>query len=189
MDDDTQSESTTEMTAVMLAMQKAASSRVKGGKKSDQNTKQAQLQALQSMMESMFGGSIPTLRKIIGNELLPSVLVTDSVRHAVEKMSAVRKGVLVMDSLKTGKLVGILTPKDVLVRVVAKEKSPDVVSVGDVMTANPDSVSADLTLLDALREMHDHKFLHLPVRDGEESDGLVVGLVDVMQLVGNSAGE
>jgi hypothetical protein len=46
-------------------------------------------------------------------------------------------------------------------------------------------VSPDLTLIDALREMHDHKYLHLPVRD---DDGTVVGLVDVMELVCSTAG-
>ena len=40
-------------------------------------------------------------------------------------------------------------------------------------------------MLDALREMHDHKFLHLPVR---EENGTVLGLVDVMELVCHSAG-
>jgi CBS domain-containing protein len=53
------------------------------------------------------------------------------------------------------------------------------------MTPNPDCVSADLTVLDALREMHDHKYLHLPVRD---EDGSVLGVVDVMELVSSAAG-
>ena len=44
----------------------------------------------------------------------------------------------------------------------------------------------ELTLLDALREMHDQKFLHLPVRDS--NTGCVVGLVDVMELVCSTAG-
>ena len=97
-------------------------------------------------------------------------------------MAKARKGVLVVDE---GELVGIFTPKDMLSRVISKGLSPDVTAVSSVMTPNPDCVSPDLTLLDALREMHDHKFLHLPVR---EADGRVLGLVDVMELVCNSAG-
>jgi CBS domain-containing protein len=38
-----------------------------------------------------------------------------------------------------------------------------------------DRVLADLTLIDALREMHDHKYLHLPMRD---EDGTVLGVVE-----------
>ena len=76
--------------------------------------------------------------------------------------------------------------QDLLNRVVAKGLSPDDTLVGDVMTPNPDCVDPDLTLIDALREMHDQKYLHLPVR---ESGGRVVGLVDVMELVRSTAGE
>jgi CBS domain-containing protein len=71
-------------------------------------------------------------------------------------------------------------------RVVAKGLSPDDTLVGEVMTPNPDCVDPDLTLIDALREMHDQKYLHLPVR---EAGGRVVGLVDVMELVRSTAGE
>ncbi|MFN9999766.1 MAG: CBS domain-containing protein, partial [bacterium] len=53
------------------------------------------------------------------------------------------------------------------------------------MTKNPDCVSPDMTLLDAMREMHDQKYLHLPVRD---EAGVVLGLVDVMELVCHTAG-
>ena len=41
-------------------------------------------------------------------------------------------------------------------------------------------------LSQALREMYEHKYLHLPVRD---ADGTVVGIVDVMELVRGTAGE
>jgi CBS domain-containing protein len=56
---------------------------------------------------------------------------------------------------------------------VARGKSADLTAVSSVMTPNPESASADLTLLDALKEMHDQKFLHLPVKD--EDSGRVVG--------------
>jgi len=97
-------------------------------------------------------------------------------------MSSARKGVLVMED---DELVGILTPKDVLSRVLAKSKSPDLTAVSSVMTPNPDCVLADLTLLDALKEMHDHKYLHLPVSD---NDGRILGVVDVMELMCSTAG-
>ena len=100
-------------------------------------------------------------------------------------MAQVRKGVLVMGGKKGKDLIGILTPKDLLSRVLSKNLNPDTTQVEDVITRNPDCVSADLTLLDALKEMHDHKYLHLPVKD---NDGRVVGLVDVMDLLCHTAG-
>jgi CBS domain-containing protein len=129
---------------------------------------------------------VPTLKTIIGSEGLPSVRPSANVREASILMAKVRKGVLVIDA--EDDLVGIFTPKDLLCRVVAKGKAADLTAVSSVMTANPDTVSADLSLLDALKEMHDHKFLHLPVRESADEHSRVVGLVDVMQLVCSTAG-
>ena len=163
--------------AMMLAMKSA------GGKKKKGNNK-VQMEAMQALMESMFGGAVPTLRTIIGDDALPCVRPSANVREAAILMAKVRKGVLVMDA--ENELVGILTPKDLLSRVVARGKSADLTAVSSVMTPNPESASADLSLLDALREMHDQKFLHLPVRD--DKTGTIVGLVDVMELVCSTAG-
>jgi CBS domain-containing protein len=157
-------------------MKAAGSSNKKGSK--------LQMEAMQALMESMFGGAVPTLKTIIGDDALPCVRPSANVREAAILMAEVRKGVLVMST--DNELVGILTPKDILTRVVAKGKSADLTAVSSVMTPNPECASADLTLLDALKEMHDQKFLHLPVRD--QSTGLVVGLVDVMELVCSTAG-
>jgi CBS domain-containing protein len=162
--------------AMMMAMKAAGSSSKKGNK--------LQMEAMQALMESMFGGAVPTLKTIIGLDKIPRLLPTQSVRDASILMAAVRKGILVMSA--DDKLVGILTPKDLLSRVTAKGLNPDNVTLADVMTPNPETVVSDLTLLDALKEMHDQKFLHLPVRDG--SSGAIVGLVDVMELVCSTAG-
>jgi len=48
------------------------------------------------------------------------------------------------------------------------------------MTPSPESVSPEMTVLEALQTMHDHRFLSLPVC---EEDGTVVGLVDVMDCM------
>lgn len=52
-----------------------------------------------------------------------------------------------------GHLAGIITPKDLLMRVVAKELDPDTTAVADVMTPNPDTVPPEFTIVDALREV------------------------------------
>ncbi|CAN0235515.1 unnamed protein product, partial [Ectocarpus fasciculatus] len=68
--------------------------------------------------------------------------------------------VLVLDQ---GRLAGILTPKDVLMRVVAKGLDPDHTPVSSIMTPNPDTVPPEMTAVEALGEMHENKYLHLPV--------------------------
>jgi len=168
-------------TAMTTAMMKAAAAGT-GGKKGRGNN-EAQLEMMRLLMEQMFGGAQPSLKDIIRGKPLPSIRQSSNVREASSKMAQHRKGLLVLD--EDDEVVGILTPKDILCRVVAHNKSPDLTAVMSVMTPNPDSVFADLTLLDALREMHDQKFLHLPVKNEQ---GRVIGLVDVMDLVSHTAG-
>lgn len=55
--------------------------------------------------------------------------------------------------LEEGRLVGIVTPKDLLMRVVAKGLSPDDTPVSAVMTPNPDTVPSTMTVAGALREV------------------------------------
>jgi CBS domain-containing protein len=175
-DDDTK---TTDGNKVMAEAMVTAMSKVSGKKGSNK----AQMMAMQAMMESMFGGSVPTLRTIIGDEHFVSVRESVNVREAATIMMERRKAVLVMDE---DNLIGIVTPKDILNRVIAKGKSPDLTTVSSIMTPNPMSVGADVSLLDALREMHDNKFLHLAVHD--EATGDILGLVDVMELLCTTAG-
>lgn len=54
--------------------------------------------------------------------------------------------------LTDGRLAGIVTPKDVLMRVVAKGLNPDRTRVSAIMTPNPDTVPPDMTAVEALGE-------------------------------------
>ena len=98
-----------------------------------------------------------------------------------------------MDDETGQRMVGILTPKDLLNRLVSRGLSADDTPVSAIMTPNPDFVSPELTLLDALKDMHEHKYLHLPVcempdeDDDNNNSGKVVGLVDVMELICHTA--
>ncbi|KAL2465484.1 CBS domain-containing protein CBSCBSPB5 [Abeliophyllum distichum] len=87
---------------------------------------------------------------------------------------------------------GILTSKDMLMRVIAQDLPPESTLVEKVMTPNPECATVDTPIVDALHTMHDGKFLHLPVVD---RDGMVVAVVDVLHIthaavatVGNTAG-
>ncbi|KAL1300817.1 hypothetical protein AAHE18_18G208500 [Arachis hypogaea] len=77
------------------------------------------------------------------------------------------------------KLQGILTSKDILMRVVAQNLAPETTPAEKVMTSNPEHASLETTILDALHMMHDGKFLHLPVVD---KDGNIAACLDVLQI-------
>lgn len=55
--------------------------------------------------------------------------------------------------LRDNRLVGIVSPKDLLMRVVAKGLDPDDTLISSVMTPNPDAVPPTMTVIEALREV------------------------------------
>jgi len=146
----------------------------------------AQAAALQALlgplMSQAFGGQqSPTLRSILAGKPATMVSPDTSLRDAGEIMADRRKAALVVDD---GELVGIFGFKDMMTRAIAKELPLSETAISSVMTPEPESVSPDMTVLEALQTMHDHKFLTLPVC---ESDGTVVGIVDVMDCIYNSS--
>lgn len=86
--------------------------------------------------------------------------------------------VLVRDG--SGKLVGIVTSKDVTFRAIAAGLNPRICSVVRIMTPNPDVVMASATLRQALKQMLDGNYFNLPVQDESLS---VVGVVTVLDLI------
>jgi CBS domain-containing protein len=143
---------------------------------------QAQAAALQKLLGTLMsqavgGKSLPTLRSLLQQK--PSTIVgpTNSVREAGLLMAESRKAALVVED---GRLVGIFGFKDMMNRCIAEQLDLDKAPVGEVMTPDPESVLPDMTVLDALYTMYDHKFLTLPVC---EANGKVVGIVDVMDVI------
>ncbi|KAK6920533.1 PB1 domain [Dillenia turbinata] len=143
---------------------------------------------IETLRERMFRPSLSTI--ISENSKIVTVSPTDTVLAATQKMLEIRASCAVVTV--ENKPRGILTSKDILMRVIAQSLPPDSTLVEKVMTPNPECVTIDTPIVDALHTMHDGKFLHLPVVD---RDGGVVAVVDVIHIthaavatVGNTAG-
>uniref|UniRef100_A0ACD5X114 Uncharacterized protein n=1 Tax=Avena sativa TaxID=4498 RepID=A0ACD5X114_AVESA len=130
---------------------------------------------IETLRERMFKPSLSTI--ITESTKVAIVSPSDPVYVAAQKMRELRVNSVVITTGNS--LQGIFTSKDVLMRVVAQNLSPELTLVEKVMTAHPDCATLDTTILDALHIMHDGKFLHIPVIDG---DGRVVACLDVLQL-------
>ncbi|XP_038682313.1 CBS domain-containing protein CBSCBSPB3-like isoform X1 [Tripterygium wilfordii] len=130
---------------------------------------------METLRERMFK---PSLSTIIAEHTKPAISSpSDPVYVAAKKMRELRvNSVVVVTGNKTQ---GILTSKDILMRVVAQNLSPELTLVEKVMTPNPQCATLETTILDALHIMHDGKFLHLPVVD---KDGSVAACIDVLQI-------
>jgi CBS domain-containing protein len=72
------------------------------------------------------------------------------------------------------KLVGVVTDRDLAIRVVAEEKDPREVKVGDISSQNLVTVDPQQDLDEALRLMAQHQVRRLPV---VEEDGRLVGIL------------
>lgn len=143
---------------------------------------------IETLRERMFRPSLSTI--IPENSKVVAVSPTDTVLTATKKMLELKlsSAVVTVDN----KPRGILTSKDILMRVIAQNLSPESTLVEKVMTPNPECATIDSPIVDALHTMHDGKFLHLPVVD---RDGNIVSVVDVIHIahaaiatVGSTAG-
>nr|GMC53603.1 CBS domain-containing protein CBSCBSPB1 [Ipomoea batatas] len=130
---------------------------------------------VETLRERMFRPSLSTI--IPENSKIITVSPSDTVVEAAKKMLEFRmsSAVVTVDD----KPRGILTSKDILMRVIAQDLPPESTLVEKVMTPNPECASVDTPIVDALHTMHDGKFLHLPVVD---RDGVVVAVFDVLNI-------
>lgn len=69
--------------------------------------------------------------------------------------------VLIVDA--GGALLGILTERDLMTRVLAKALDPQTTHVSEVMTHNPHTVGPDMKVSEAVVIMIERGFRHLPI--------------------------
>ncbi|NP_001148069.1 CBS domain containing protein [Zea mays] len=130
---------------------------------------------IETLRERMFKPSLSTI--VTENTKVAIVSPTDPVCVAAQKMREFCVNSVVVSTGNT--LQGIFTSKDILMRVVSQNISPELTLVEKVMTVNPDCATLETTILDTLHIMHDGKFLHIPVID---KDGQIAACLDVLQL-------
>ena len=117
--------------------------------------------------------------------IVPNV-ISDQTLHTVTKDASVLDAAKTMAEhkiaatmvLEDGKLIGIITERDMTTRVIAAGRDPASTKISDVMTANPDTLRPDDPAIDALTMMRERKYRHLPVVDGDT----VVGMVSIRDL-------
>src|SRR3954465_3806014 len=69
--------------------------------------------------------------------------------------------VLVVDA--AGAMLGILTERDLMTKIVARQRDAQATPVADIMTHNPHFIAPETTVSDAVLIMKRHNFRHLPI--------------------------
>jgi CBS domain-containing protein len=95
-----------------------------------------------------------------------------SVAYAAKMMRVEDVGLAPI--VEDDKLIGLLTDRDIAIRVVAEGRNPDQIKVRDVASTQLVTVDPQQDLDEALRMMAKHQVRRLPV---VEDDGRLVGVV------------
>jgi CBS domain-containing protein len=112
----------------------------------------------------------------------------ETVNIAAQRMHSRNVGTLVVLD-KESRPVGILTDRDLAIRVVGQGLDPMRTFVRAVMTRAPDSVHEDTSIESAISHMRAGPYRRLPVVD---RDGKLVGLVsldDILDLLSEEIAE
>lgn len=111
--------------------------------------------------------------------------VDEPVQAAAQRMGTRVVGTLVvLDDARVP--IGILTDRDIAVRVVGQGRDPNTTRVGDVMTERVHTAYEGLAVEDALTVMRTNSIRRLPVVG---SSGRLLGVVSLDDILGLLAGE
>ena len=115
------------------------------------------------------------IRKLMVKDVITMPLDA-SVYEATKTMNKKRIGCVVV--AYNGGIVGILTERDLLERVLEECKDPKETKISDVMTRKVIVGDPDMELVEATRLMFDNQVKKLPVVEGNQLLGLVT-LTDI----------
>lgn len=94
----------------------------------------------------------------------------ETVLHAALMMSKLEVGALLVTDVDR---MGIFTERDLLRRVVAKQRDPATTIIRDVMTTPVATCRPETSLLECLAILEGRNIRHLPVVDNEGICGLI----------------
>ena len=106
---------------------------------------------------------------------LDTARTMETVQTAAQRMGTRNVGTLVVLDDR-GRAAGILTDRDIAVRVVGQGRVASTTNVGSVMSADVETVREDVPVAEALRRMRARGVRRLPVTD---ADGECVGMVSL----------
>ena len=100
-----------------------------------------------------------------------SIEASSSVADAAQLLRLEDVGSLPV--VREGVLMGMLTDRDIVVRVVTEAKDPQSTSVGEIASREVESVAPDQDLEEALRLMARRQIRRLPVLEGDRLVGIL----------------
>lgn len=114
---------------------------------------------------------MPTAREIMTTDVA-CVREHDDLRTAAKQMAQLGVGSLPICG-DDNRLKGMLTDRDIVVKVLAESRDPAGVTAGELAQGEVVTIGADDDAAEILRTMSQYKVRRLPVIDGHELVGIV----------------
>ncbi|GAA4907582.1 CBS domain-containing protein [Tessaracoccus lubricantis] len=111
----------------------------------------------------------------------------DTLADAAKELA--RHDVGSMPVLDNGRLVGVLTDRDIVVSAIARGMDPSSTRVSEIATADVVSVNVDDDASVVAQVLADHQIRRVPVLDGDEVVGIVAQADVATQLDRSTVGE
>src|SRR5579862_5459866 len=99
-------------------------------------------------------------------------------REAIATMQKHRIGCMLV--VQKGQLVGILSERDIVLRLPSQNFDPGALAVEALMTRDPDVLQMDDIVAFAMNRMHVSGYRHIPVVDDDERP---VGIISIKDLI------
>ena len=96
----------------------------------------------------------------------------DTITDAAKRLAELDVGAMPICG-EDDRLKGMLTDRDIVLKVVAQGKDPSTTKAGELGEGKPVTIGADDSIDEALRTMSQHKVRRLPVIDGHDLIGIV----------------
>ena len=114
---------------------------------------------------------MPTARQIMTPDAR-CVQASETVLDAAKRMAELGVGALPICG-EDNRLKGMLTDRDIVVKVLANGKDPRAVRAGEMAQGEAVTIGADDDADEILRTMSEHRVRRLPVIDGHDLVGMV----------------
>ncbi len=103
----------------------------------------------------------------------------ESIKEVAEIMKAANIGCVPVASYETKLLLGIISERDLVLKVLAEGKHPNEMKAGEVMSHSFITCTPDTSLDEVVRLMGEHQLRRMPVVD---QDYRLVGIVSVSDI-------
>ncbi|MDT3695686.1 MAG: CBS domain-containing protein [Ignavibacterium sp.] len=120
-----------------------------------------------------------SIREILKGREIFTVQSDSSVKETVSKLA--NRGVGLVPVMKDDMLVGVFSERDLVKRVIAKEKDLNTTLVSDVMSTNLIVAKIDESTEAVLAKMKEAKIRHILIIDNEKLAG-VLSVRDLLEI-------